>query len=177
MIKKYLLIIIFCLIQLSVFSQQIEFFNVGIHDTPPISLIISKDKKTDGEWIKNIVVSDEVYNILKQYVLNNNTHWKPVSYYKDNDLYTGIYNFGSYAVQVVGEEDSLLYFIAREKYTVYFKGLLKFLKQKDCLKMAEIIQSHMLESNLGINDSYQTKYLYLDFYRHSRLFYFFINIL
>lgn len=111
--KIFLNTIAFSFIQLSVFSQQIEFFNVGLQDKPLDNIIVSKRKNQKDDFIKNIVVTNDVYYTIKQYVLNNNTYKQPLSckYDKNKDGRSGSYDFGCYAVQISEERNHLLYFM------------------------------------------------------------------
>ena len=141
--KTYLIITILSFIQISVFSQQIEFFNVGIQDKPLPNAIVSIKKTFEGDFIKNVVVNKEIYNIIKQYVLNNNTYKQPVfgAYYKKKDTCFGSYDFGCYAVQIKEKCSNLLYFMdTNEKSLEYFKGLVALLNEKGHSDIAEAFQ-------------------------------------
>lgn len=120
--RTFFFIAILNIIHISVFAQQIEFFNVGWQDKPLDNIIISTQKKTDGYFVKNEVVSEKAYNYIRQYVVDNNTYNKPLSskYNKDINSCSGSYNFGCYAIQITEPQDSLLYFMDTNEITVKF---------------------------------------------------------
>ena len=141
--KTHLLIIILSFIQVSVFSQQIEFFNVGIQDKPLPNITISTKKKPEGYFVKNVIVTNEIYSIIKQYVADNNTQNQPLcnNYYKDKNSCSGNYDFGCYAVQITEKRHNLLYFMdTNEKSVEYFKGLVNLLNKKEIIDVAETFQ-------------------------------------
>jgi len=142
--KAYLLITVLSFIQLSVFSQQIEFFNIGIQDKPLANIVISTKKKSEGYFVKNIIVTNDIYTAIKQYVVDNDTHNKPLSnnYHKDQNVCSGNYGFGCYAVQITEKRNDLLYFMDTNEMSVeYFKGLVDLLKKKGIIDVAITFQN------------------------------------
>jgi hypothetical protein len=159
--KKALLIVILSFFQISVFSQQIEFFNVGLQDVPRTNVIISMDKKSEGYFIKNIVVTNIEYSLVKQYVLANNTHKRPIDgeYHKENHTCFGFYDYGCYAVQISEDADSLLYFMdTKEKTEKYFISLVRFLDKKKCYALSKSLQELIIGKVL--KESLKLEYLY-----------------
>jgi hypothetical protein len=141
MIKKQILLILLGFLQLSGFAQQIEFFYVGgKQDKPFATIIVSMEKKIMQDYITNIIVSDEVYNMIKQYVLVNNTYLMPIlSYEIGGNSRIGIHDFGCYAVEISEDADNLLYFMnTRKKSIQYFKGLTKLLDKKEYFEISKV---------------------------------------
>lgn len=147
---KFTFIVLFILTKTIVYSQQIDFFNVGWQDKPLMNLIISKDKKSGGIFVKNVIVTEEAYNIIKQYVFDNNTHKRPSKnkYSKEKDTCYGCYDFGCYAVEITGEKKKLTYFMVTNEKTVnFFNGLINILKGKGYTNISKEFEKIVIRIN------------------------------
>jgi len=150
MMKTYLLIItVLCLIQISVFSQQIEFFNVGLQDKPMDNLIISKsniDIDQFGTCYMGINLDEKEFSLIENYVVSRNTKQKPVksAYHKNEEGSAGAYPYGTYAVLLTNERQDTIVFYCLEngkKTAKYFDDLISLLNTEEMIAVATEINN------------------------------------
>jgi len=151
---KKLSIIVFCLtFHLATYCQTIGFFNVGWQDRPKNNLYIERSDVVDFEIIDlhpytviYVKVNDDIYDVIKTYVINNNNCKVPFQYYPDPQKGSvGDYDWGSYAVSI--ESDFILYFMEGGKESnKYFYGLIKTLKKSGYSNVAFIFDKNFMSS-------------------------------
>jgi len=147
--KAYLLIIVLSFFQISLFSQQIEFFNVGWKDKYLYNLIINRldgdsaDTKL-GSCYKCISLNEEGFSLIENYVVSRNTQQRPVknSYHKDENYSFGDYPYGTFAILLTNKQKDTIVFYCLEngkKTAKYFEDMIFLLNKNEGIGVATYI--------------------------------------
>lgn len=135
--------------KLSVFSQQIDIFNVGMQDKPMNNLTISWNGERSNVYPshKYIVVDKKEFYQIVNYLRENDTYKIPSSksYQKEDEISCGGHKFGSYAVQIIDGKKNLLYFMEGfSESSKFFRDFIAFLNKSGYKNTAEVVDSYLL---------------------------------
>ena len=168
---KFKLTASFLFVCISLYSQQIIFFNIGIQDKPLTTLVIGLDTKNtiSTKYTECVIVRKDAYLMLLEYIANHDSKTKI-----DYSL-LGKYEFGSYGVTILNKSNQInttlltstggkyifdvtkkrnkhSYSLSNNQISVlYFKNMIRYLKSKKEYKVAEKLNKSILRRIEFIN--------------------------
>lgn len=170
--KTRLLIALFFFFQVSTFSQQIDFFNVGVQDQPNSNITISlKRIGSSTSFHKYIIVNKEEFDLIKKYLKGKDTHKQPSpkSYYKEEESSSGNHDVDSYAVEIIDNKEDLIYFMEGNEESVnFFLKFVDFLNKSGYMSTADFMNNNLLKGiiiyqNDKLKSDSKIDYLFLIF--------------